>query len=377
MILLEPAPDPSKRSAAFGPSEILRALLGYAPVPPITLNQGDSLRVLQESDRARIVGVLHREVRSGTVDLAAPTRLALESRVREILVQNLRIEHAALRVVDTFEQAGIGFRVLKGLATAFLDYEQPAMRQYGDADILVDPTQLTSAVGALRDRGHALKWPIPRNNWAATHAVCIDVDGVEVDIHSRLLHGGPGHLLARRIDLLAGGQEYRMDGRAVVALTGPLRLLQAASQNVLADGPAARFSSYADVLRLLAHYDEAAEMCGPIGLGWLLDEGVSRAATAARMKPLAPIPRCWRDRVVRWAYADSETTQPKAIRAELILAPPNHSFRQYAAVLFPGSTYLDHRGRGQAGQLARQLKRLFHAEKVGQPRRRADRSDLR
>ena len=68
----------------------------------------------------------------------------------------LRLERVALDVTADLAAAGIETRLLKGAATARLDYDDPSWRSFGDVDLLVRVRRLRRGRGPPRvPRAHA------------------------------------------------------------------------------------------------------------------------------------------------------------------------------------------------------------------------------
>ena len=72
------------------------------------------------------------------------------------------LERALGQGRDAPNESGVEHRVLKGSALAHLDYDDPALRSFGDNDVLVRSTQFDAAVAALTDRRAPRKFPEAR-----------------------------------------------------------------------------------------------------------------------------------------------------------------------------------------------------------------------
>ncbi|MGI9604728.1 MAG: nucleotidyltransferase family protein, partial [Acidimicrobiales bacterium] len=111
-------------------------------------------------------------------DAFATGRLVVDDEARQMAVDDavaamgvaVGIEMAALRATAALEKAGVEYRITKGLATAHLDYENPALRQFADADILVRPSQFEGAVSALDAQEMKIKHAIRGSQWQAQHS---------------------------------------------------------------------------------------------------------------------------------------------------------------------------------------------------------------
>lgn len=204
---------------------------------------------------------------------------------RTIAAAQLRIRSTAAAVVSLLHGNGIETRVLKGLATAELDYPSRQMRHTGDVDLAVRPDDLERSVELLRRSGYQLQ-PIPggtretgragrspSQHPALLRGWTLDAsDGVEVDLHNRLflrsplddvLFADPGEPLA----LLPGR-----------ALRAEHRLVHAAGHFMIAQPGTRRMSGVVDISRLLRRDDidlgEAQRFAAALGVESLVGAGL-------------------------------------------------------------------------------------------------------
>ena len=114
----------------------------------------------------RVSGLVLDAVRPG-----CPRRLARRDsgpdwsrRTSAALRSSLAAEAASVTVSDLFRSAGVRHAVLKGCATAQLDYPDPAMRVTGDVDVLIGrddyalalaPSKAPGSTGWRRRSGRA------------------------------------------------------------------------------------------------------------------------------------------------------------------------------------------------------------------------------
>ena len=75
----------------------------------------------------------------------------------------VRLEQALLEVASRLATESIRFAVLKGAATARLDYRSPGQRQFGDIHLLVEPSEHCSRSAFVGGSGLAprLRAPVP------------------------------------------------------------------------------------------------------------------------------------------------------------------------------------------------------------------------
>src|SRR3989441_1287287 len=118
------------------------------------LRSVDWARLLILAEEHGVAGHLAASLRSLKEDLIPPeTRQALVDRQRAQVVFTLRLTAELFRILDRFTSEGIGALVVKGPVLAVQAYGDPAMRAYGDLDLLVRQrdirraTELMSAAG--------------------------------------------------------------------------------------------------------------------------------------------------------------------------------------------------------------------------------------
>src|SRR6266481_6368400 len=122
----------------------LRGLLGSV----------DWARLLILAEEHGVAGHLTASLRGLKEDLIPPEiRQALVDRQRAQVIFTLRLTAELFRILDRFTSEGIGALVVKGPVLAVQAYGDPAMRAYGDLDLLVRQrdirraTELMSAAG--------------------------------------------------------------------------------------------------------------------------------------------------------------------------------------------------------------------------------------
>ncbi len=186
--------------------------------------------LVEVATRHRIDGLLVTAVADG----ALPTDAAQRDEVAgiEIDLTRARIwqERRLVEVAELLERVGVEVRVLKGLATATIDYPDPQQRPTNDVDLLVRGVDLARADAAIVAAGGVRLDPDPVPGYAATAgkgATYAASDG-EIDLH-RLLVFGP---FGVRLDPALLWQDHRsfpVGGRRLLALGAEDALLHAAS----------------------------------------------------------------------------------------------------------------------------------------------------
>lgn len=216
-----------------------------------------------------------------------PHREWLRQQHLAVAAVHMRLRSAATTVLTLLHEAGIETRVLKGLATAELDYPNHQLRHTGDVDLAVRPGDLHRAVELLRDSGDCTQptpgvdradgatRPSPSQHPALLRGWTLDApNGVEVDLHNRLFLRSPfdDELFAD-----AGEQLRLVPGRA---LRAEHRLVHAAGHFMIAQPGTRRMSGVVDIARLIRRadvdldLDEARRFAAALGVESLICAGL-------------------------------------------------------------------------------------------------------
>jgi hypothetical protein len=133
------------------------------------------------------------------------------SQAAQIAANNLRIDHATVRVLGAFDQAGVPSILLKGPSVARWLFES-SPRHYRDCDLLVPPGAIDNAERVLGRLGFRPKLERQRMPaWWQEHAVTWLGDEPLVDLHTTLVGVGVGQerlwevLSARTETMVVGG----------------------------------------------------------------------------------------------------------------------------------------------------------------------------
>lgn len=230
----------------------------------------------------------------------------------DVAALSVRLEQSLLQVATVLEDAGVTFAVLKGLATAHIDYEDPGQRQFGDVDLLVDPDELRAAREALERKGWRQAYPLPRHHEPFTHAVTFSGVGIaEIDMHQRIGHRALG-LRIPTAELLETRTPFTIARHSLWALSDVDRLIHACIHAVASRGQYRRLSSVADVLVLSRAMADAAPAVLERAEGWRVRPLVEEGVRLAHAEAMLDLPRSWsdamaiptrtRDRLVERAY---------------------------------------------------------------------------
>jgi len=182
------------------------------------------------------------------------------------LKASLAAEATAAVSITALRGAGIDAFLFKGLANAHLDYADPALRNFFDADLLVRRADLAEAIETLLAVGFTRAAPPLRKRWEHRFARAVELrspEGVELDLHAALATGYFGEILDH--DALRVEPESVGLGPAQCAAFGPAaRLLISCYAIVLSRGPGLRL--YRDLAQQLigteADWRAAARLAG-------------------------------------------------------------------------------------------------------------------
>jgi hypothetical protein len=112
-------------------------------------------RLVALAEEHGVTGHLTRCLRELDKTLVPPeTGQALLDRQRAQAFFTLRMTAELFRVLERFASAGIGALVVKGPALAVQAYGDPAMRSYGDLDLLVRPRDIRRATEVMLEAGY-------------------------------------------------------------------------------------------------------------------------------------------------------------------------------------------------------------------------------
>jgi hypothetical protein len=287
----------------------------------------------------RITGLLLNAVLAG--DLAVTPDQAEEAKLahRASMATALMLEATLIETAATLGEAGIDLRVLKGPAVAHLDYPDPALRSFGDIDLLVRSSQFDDAVAALVSAAHRRKFPEPRPGFDrrfSKGSCLVHPGGYEIDIH-RTLAMGPYGLGLKVDDLWRRSSAFELAGLRFDALGPAERFLHACFHAVLGDNPP-RLASLRDVAQMHLARPLDVDVVRRLSSSWGADAVVARAVTSAGGEPGR------RDRRSLSVYSDVSANYAAKSWAAVRAIP---EVRDKAAFVFalalPKRRYLDQR----------------------------------
>lgn len=272
----------------------------------------------------------------------------------------VQLEHHLISVSALLAERGIRSAVLKGGATAHLDYPDPTWREFGDIDLLIDPANLQPARQLIENAGWDQGYPLPRWHDRFTHAVTFVRDHMELDLHQRVAHRALG-LLIPSGELLDRAIVMPLGCASVRALEPVDRLVHAAVHAATA-GRDASLSSLADVLVLTARHAHLAgdtlERVERWGVRATFERGLHTAFAVAGLDvpsewmDARQLPTRRRDRLVDMAH---DGGRGRRVIDELafvaLIGSWSDRLRYVGGHLAPGHDYASrHGGRGIAAR---------------------------
>ena len=190
----------------------------------------------------------------------------------------LLLERTMLEVVELLDGLGIPYRVLKGSAAAHLDYPDPALRSFGDIDLLVPSSHFDDATKALAEAGHRRRFPQPRSGFDRRFSKGTsfsDSDDTEIDLH-RTFVMGPYGLTVDLDELWSSSSTFVLATRSLRALRSEHRFLNACYHAVLGNTPP-RLVPLRDVAQLLLHSDVDVDEVRRLAERWRAEAVVAEA----------------------------------------------------------------------------------------------------
>lgn len=230
---------------SVGAEACLRLAVGMGlPTAPRRQTQLPELtaEVLNLAQQHRVVGLLAAAVDAGMVsagDYGSALRDAHLAAVRTTLV----CEETAVLCARSLDAIGVTYRVLKGVAAAHLDFTDPALRQCGDADVLVPREVLDAALRALVTAGFTRPEPPVRGWWERRYGkavVLVGPNGGELDLHMTLTGGYYGLAMHSETLFTPEPDSFTLAGAQLHALPQYLRLVNVACHSMLGGGSGLR-----------------------------------------------------------------------------------------------------------------------------------------
>jgi hypothetical protein len=147
--------------------------------------------LLGDADVTSMTGQIYHAWQSGVLPLTDEQQSRAASLHQRAMRQALQVERRLLDAASLLDHAGVSFRLLKGVALAHAVYSDPAHRSFVDADLLIAPSQMSTAVRVLTEAGGRRNIPevFPGHDDQFAKSVTILIGGRALDLHRTLLAG--------------------------------------------------------------------------------------------------------------------------------------------------------------------------------------------
>ena len=299
------------------------------PMPKSPLEPTAWEHLLTTTRGQRITGHLMRAIQDGAFPATPEQAGEVERAHRASMATALALEATLVRTARLLEETGIDYRVLKGTGVAHLDYPDPALRSFGDVDLLIPSSQFDGAVAALLAAGHQRKFPEPRPAFDRRYgkgSCLVSHGGEEIDRH-RTLAMGPYGLQIVLDDLWRRSSTFELGGRRFSALGPEERFLHACFHAVLGDNPI-RLASLRDVAQMHLARPLDVEVTLELSASWRADAVVARAVSISGdrlgLESDAPL--------VQWARGFTPSKRDRHFLTLYDDATANYAAKSFAAV---------------------------------------------
>jgi hypothetical protein len=321
--------------------------------------------------RQRMAGVALAAHADGRIQLQEASLSELLQRNEAQLALDLQLERLLIIAATVLEKAHIPYRALKGPVLAHTTYTDPALRSFGDIDLLVSPMTFDAATDAFRDLGFVRRFVEPRTGFDArfTKGACLlGRDGFEIDLHRTLAPGAFGVRVARHDFFGAPARNFALGAVPIAGLNGDLAFLHACFHAALGDNPP-RFVPVRDVVECfrIGIDDEAViDIAQAVSCGAVVQRAVSLADELLGVALEGVLPdwaRSYRPSAFdRWAlrgYTAENRSYSRQVAASFCVLPTLRDRASFAASLaFPTKSYVRAREGTYANRLGHGIRLL-------------------
>lgn len=233
-------------TAAFGlPGAVRR--LPDSPLDEVTWRQ-----YLGRVREQRVPGFLAAAVEQGAFPVTPSQAEDVQDEHLSSMLTVLLLERLLMETSEALSARGVEHRVLKGPALAHTLYPDPALRSFGDIDILVPSDAYDTAAAVLAEAGCRRMTPERRPGFDrrfSKGATFVTEDRFEIDLH-RTLAMGPFGQTIQLGDLFATTTPFSLGGQQLHGLGGAERFLHGCFHAALGD-IIARLVPQRDVAQML------------------------------------------------------------------------------------------------------------------------------
>jgi hypothetical protein len=298
-------------------------------LPQRELPEREARALVDAVARHEIAGVALASAQAGQLRLARPGLKALaDVHVRE-MAGCLHTEHALLSAITVLDEQSIETRVLDGIATAHLDYHDPAWRSFRDPDVLVRSSDLRRAHDALERSG----WRPPRRlrDDAWRGATLVGPAGVHLTLHTSI-ECQPDHRAVEGPELWADAQAFSVGQHVLKALGPEQRLLHACCRAASAATPPLVVQRDVAEMVLFGDVDYARLM--ELAISWQAQAAMAHAIRAAWNRlSIADVTSLsvWAEKYLASRSGSKPRRETTAARAAAAAARPLRGIREIQA----------------------------------------------
>jgi hypothetical protein len=249
---------------------------------PMVVPPDDWARLVHTVREERLEGPFAAMIAAGALQVSDAQYDEAERIHVEAMALAVRIDGLVRAIARNFADASLQLRLLKGAATARLDHADPALRSYGDADLLVATRDYEAACRALRGAGFQRRSPEFTPGFDSRFAksvTFVSLDGLEIDLHRTIVYG-PFSVGIPETDLWCPGPVMDIGGTPVEALETNRRFLHACVHTAVG-APEPRLTSLRDVALIAAGSIDPDEIVS-LAMRWKIEPVVARAASLVR-----------------------------------------------------------------------------------------------
>lgn len=326
----------------------------------------------------RIAVLFARAILDGSLPTTPGQATRAMTMERATLTAVLALEASLVSMTALLERTGSRFRVLKGSAVAHLDYPDPALREFGDVDLLIHPDDLPGAIAALTERGYVRRFPEPRPGFDRRFTKSVSLTGPageEVDLHRSLATGGFGHRIVVEMLWSDAPASFHLAGRALPALGAEQRFLHACYHMVLGNAPP-RLVPQRDLAQMLLTGALSEDRVRLLASAWRGEAVVAHAIATAwrtlRLTEHVPLslwatqyqPRQREERELARAISPNYTYAAQAFDAVRAIRGARNRLAYVTAMAFPRRSYLGARHSGILARVRHGLAEVVHTRTI-------------
>jgi hypothetical protein len=238
--------------------------------------------LLRRVERHRLVGLCLAAVVDGGLAVSEEQRRSIESLYVDSMCGCLLIEAALLDLAEVLSAVDVDLQVIKGPASAHLDYAFPELRTFGDLDVLVRSEDVDRAKRAVGELGYERPAPEPRAGFDRRFGkgvTFVSESAVSIDLH-RTFVMGPLGLHVNLGDVWGTTERFALGDRSLQA-PGPASRLMIACYNAVLGDATPRLATLRDIAQLVFSGDVETREVVEYARRWRSEVVLARAVTAA------------------------------------------------------------------------------------------------